>query len=144
MRRTGERRAPVERRDEAWLSHVDDVEDDEAAVPIAGIEPVALAQRMMAAVRGALPARLLAAADPLSGHPPTANLARVRRVAEVEDHHDVAAIALHRGRDIGVASVEIEAMDAHAIGLPACNLARVRRLRHVIDAKPTAKIFGRR
>src|SRR5215469_17835452 len=113
MRRTGERRAPVERRDEAWLSHVDDVEDDEAAVPIAGIEPVALAQRMMAAVRRALPVRLLAAGGPLSRHPPTADLAGVRRVPEVEDHHDIAAIALDRRRDIGVAPVEIEAMDPH-------------------------------
>jgi hypothetical protein len=80
----------------------------------------------------------------LSGHPPAADLARVRRVAEVEDHHDVAAIALHRGRDIGVAPVEIEAMDAHAVGLPAGDLARARRLRHVIDAEPAAKIFGAR
>src|SRR6516165_8466477 len=38
-------------------------------------------QRKMAPVRRALPARLLAAAGPLSGHPPAANLARVRWVA---------------------------------------------------------------
>src|SRR5947208_9049203 len=101
MRRTGEWRAPVERGDEAWLCHVGDVEDDEAAVPIAGIEPLALAQRMMAAVRGARPSGLFAAGSPLSGHPPAADLARTRRVAKVEDHHDVAAIALHRRRDIG-------------------------------------------
>src|SRR5437016_4088487 len=83
--------------DLARPARLGDVEDDEAAVPIAGIEPVALAQWMMAAVRRALPTRLLAAAGPLSGHPPAADLARVRRVAEVEDHHDVAAIARDRG-----------------------------------------------
>jgi hypothetical protein len=36
---------------------------------------------------------------------------RTHRQREVEDHHDVAATALHRGRDMGVAPVEIEAMD---------------------------------
>jgi hypothetical protein len=144
MRRTGEGRAPVERRDEPRLGHVGDIENDEAAVPIADIEPVALAQRMMAAVRRALPARLFAAGGPLSGHPPAADLARVRWLAEVEDHHDVAAIARNRGRDISVAPVEIEAMDAHAIGLPAGDLARVLRPGHVMDAEPAAKIVGRR
>src|ERR1700722_7683219 len=113
-------------------------------MPIADIEAVALAQRMMAAVRRALPARLLAAAGPLSGHPPAPDLARVRGVAEVEDHQDVAAIALDRRRDIGVEAVEIEAMDARAIGLPARDLTRARRFRHVIDAEPAVKIFRRR
>src|SRR5580698_796322 len=103
MGRTGEWRTPVERGDEARLRHVGDIEDDKAAVPIADVEPVALAQRMMAAVRRALPARLLAAGGPLSGHPPAADLARMRGIAEVEDHDDVAAIALHRGRDVSVA-----------------------------------------
>src|ERR1700676_3772114 len=102
-------------------------------MPIADIEPVAPAQRMMAAMRRALPARLLAAAGPLSGHPPAPDLARLRGVAEVEDHHDVAAIALDRRRDIGVAAVEIEAMDARTVGLPAGDLARACRCGHVID-----------
>src|SRR5438034_1353529 len=48
----------------------------------------------MAAVGAALPARRLAARDPLARHPPAPDFFRLRRVLEVEDHHDVAAIAV--------------------------------------------------
>jgi len=74
---------------------------------------------------------------------PTRLLPGVHPVAEVEDHHDAAALALHRGRDTGVAPVEIEAMGALAVGLPAGD-SRGFAGRHVIDAEPTTKIFGRR
>src|SRR5690348_12691143 len=43
MRRTSERRAPVEARDPLRLRHVVDVEDMEAALPIARVKAIALA-----------------------------------------------------------------------------------------------------
>src|SRR5206468_11738910 len=54
----------------------------------------AATDRVMAAVGAALPARRLAAGDPLARHPPAPDFIRLRRVLEVEDHHDVAAIAV--------------------------------------------------
>ena len=56
------------------LADIVDVEDDEAAVPVADVEAIADPHRVMAAMRGALPGRLLAAGRPLPGHPPAADL----------------------------------------------------------------------
>src|SRR5216683_5776084 len=87
-------RAPVEPADKFRMADVVDVEDHEAAMPVAGIEPVAAAQRVMAAMAAALPALALAAFRPLSRHPPAGDRLGVRRVGEVEDHDDVADKAI--------------------------------------------------
>ena len=145
----GKRRAPVEPGDELGFAHVLDVEDDEPAVPVAGVEPVAGAQRVMALVRGAFPGRLLAARDPLPRHPPAADFLGLRRILQVEDHHDVADIAVHRRRDVGIAAVEVEAMHAARIvrpgrvgRLPVRDQFRLCRVRHVVDAEPAVKTLG--
>ncbi len=88
------------------------LQDNEAAVPIAHIEPIADAHRMMAAVRGAFPGRLLATRGPLARHPPAANLLRLGRLLEVDDGDDVAEIAVELGRAINVAAVEGETVHA--------------------------------
>ena len=105
--RAGERRTPVQARHKFRLAHILDVENHEAAVPVAGIEPVAETQRMMAAMRAAFPGRLFAAGSPLSRHPPAADFFGFRLVFQIENHHDVAEITVYRGRDIGVTTVEI-------------------------------------
>ena len=95
--------------DQLRLRHVGDVEDEEAVVPVADIEAVAEAQRMVAARRYPVaPGVLLAARLPLAGDPPAPDLLRLRRIGEIEDHHDVADIALGGRRDVGVAAVEID------------------------------------
>src|SRR5207249_12183735 len=80
--------------DEARLRHILDVQDDEPAVPVRVVEPVAAADRMMAAVEAAFPVRGLTARDPLARHPPPSDLLGLRGIGEIEGHHDVAAIAL--------------------------------------------------
>src|SRR5882724_5836867 len=132
VRRRAERWAPVETGHEARLAHVLDVEDDEAAVPVRDVEPVAEADRMVAAVRAALPGRRLAAGDPLAGHPPAADLLRVRRIVQVEDADDVAAIT----------AVEGEAVDT--LALPERDLARLVGTRDVEDAEAAAEAGARR
>src|SRR5262249_61763539 len=114
-----------------------DVEDHEAAVPVAHVEPVALANRVMAAVVPSRPRRCLAPRRPLPRHPPAPDLQWPRRVGEVEDHDDVADVSLHLRREIPIATVEGEAVDAGAAALPERDLARARRVRHVVDPEAT-------
>ena len=58
-------------------------------------EAVAHAERMMAAWRWPIVPRIrLATGFPLSGDPPARHFLRARRIGEIEDHHDVADIAL--------------------------------------------------
>src|SRR5262249_18816732 len=123
--RTRERRAPVEPGHELGLAHILDVEDHESALPVAGIETVAHPQRGMAAVRGPLPARRLAAGDPLPPHPPAPAPLRPCRLLQFKNAEEVALIAFERGRAIEIAAVEIVAVHAGAGGLPARDLARL-------------------
>src|SRR5207247_9663038 len=92
----------------------------------------------MAAVGAALPARRLAARDPLARHPPAPDFFRLRRVLEVEDHHDVAAIAVEIGGEIRVASVEGEAMEA--LPLDEGDLAWARGVTHVPDTEAATNV----
>ena len=128
-------RAPVEPGDEARLAHVLDVEDHEAAVPVAHVEPVARADRVVAAVVAPRPGRRLPASGPLPRHPPAPDLLRPRRIVQIEDHHDVADVAVHLGGDVGVAPVEGEAVHARAAALPERDLARPARVGDVVDAR---------
>src|SRR5712671_5506358 len=123
--RAREWRAPVEAGDELGLGHVIDVEDDETALPVAGVEAIAEPQRVMAAVHGALPARRLAARDPLPRHPPAPDLLRMRRILQIEDAHDVADVTFEGRRAVEIAAVEVEAVHAGAARLPARDLARL-------------------
>jgi hypothetical protein len=97
----------------------------------------------MAAVHGALPARRLAARQPLPRHPPAPNLLRACRVLQVEDTHDVADVALEGRRAVEIAAVEVEAVHAGAAGLPARDLARLRRIAHIIDPESAAPVRRR-
>src|SRR5437899_11800437 len=104
VRRRGKRRTPVEPGDEPRRRRVLDVEDDEASVPVAHVEPGAEADRVVAAVRAARPGRRLTARDPLARHPPAADLPGPARVLEVEDHHDVPDVAVELRRGVRLAS----------------------------------------
>src|SRR4029450_4228804 len=96
--------------------------------------------RVVAARRSpVLPRISLAARFPLAGNPPAPDLFRLRRVLEVEDHADIADIALGGRRDIGVAAVEIVAMHPLSVGAPFGDELWRGRLRHVIDAEPAAE-----
>ena len=69
-------RAPVKHTHCFRLAHVGDIDDGETAVPVTDVKPIASSYRMMAAVVGAVPRGLLAAGQPLSGHPPAAHFFR--------------------------------------------------------------------
>src|SRR5713226_8225658 len=84
---------------------------------------------------------MLAACGPLAGRPPSPDLARMSRVDEVENHHDVAGVTLDRRRDVSVAAVEGEAMAATVGGLPFRDELGRRRIRNVVDTQAAAK-FG--
>src|SRR3954465_15721373 len=135
VRGPAERWTPVEVSDQLRLGHVADVEDDAAAVPVADIQPIAAPDRMVAAVVLRLPAGCLAAGRPLPFHPPAADLLRLCRVPEVEDHDDGADIALLLCGDVGVAAVEGETVHARPGALPMADVARPVRPADVEDAQ---------
>src|SRR5262249_17859334 len=138
MGRPGKRRRPVEARDELRSAQVLNVENDEPAVPVAHIEPIALAHGMVAAMCRALPARSLAAGCPLSRHPPLADEPGPRRILEVDNADDVAEIAVHFRRAVDVAPVEGEAM--HAAAGEARDVFRVGWAADVVDLEAAAKV----
>src|SRR5262249_62367037 len=94
MGRPGKRRRPVEAGHELWPAQIRDVENHEPAVPITDVEPIAVADGMMAAMRRAFPPRRLAAGPPLPRPPPFAHALGARRILEVDDADDVAKIAI--------------------------------------------------
>src|SRR5206468_2350917 len=82
-------------------------------MPVADIETIAHAQRMVATRRRPIfPGIRLAAGLPLAGNPPPGDLDRLGRIGEVQDHYDVAHAALRGRRDVGIAAIEIIAVDA--------------------------------
>ena len=58
--------------------------------------------------------RLLAACRPLAWHMPATDFFGLGRIFHVEYDYDVADVAIHRRRDVGVAAVEIVAVHAAA------------------------------
>src|SRR3974390_959247 len=122
VRRPAEWRAPVEAGNLPGVADVADVQDYAAAIPVADIEPVTAADRVMAAMPATTPAWRLTARGPLPGHPPAANLPRMRRIGQIENHDDVADIAFDFRRDVGVASVEGEPVHAHPAATPLADL----------------------
>ena len=121
--------------------HVGDVEDEQPVMPVADIEAIAHAQRMMAARRDPIvPGIGLAAGLPLARDPPAPDLARTGRIGEIEDHHDVADIAFRRRRQVGVAAVEIVAMHAASGSAPFGDRLRIARARDVVDRDPAAEL----
>src|SRR6266566_1589671 len=126
MRRTGVGRAPVEYAQCSGFTHVRDIDDGKAAEPVTYIKPVVLSNRMMATVIGAMPGRFLSAGHPLARHPPTADFLRLLRVLYVQDQCNVADVAFHVGREIGVAPVEGKSVHAFGGSLEKSDLARLR------------------
>src|SRR5262249_20281547 len=70
VRRPRKGRPQINPRDNFWLLHFVNPENNDPAVPVTGIQTVADPYRMMAAMGSAFPARLLAPGNPLPGHPP--------------------------------------------------------------------------
>src|SRR5918996_1330868 len=64
-----------------------------AAMPAAGVEAIADAQRVMEPVLSAGPRRLLSAREMLTGDPPLRDFLRFRGIANVVDHENVADVA---------------------------------------------------
>ena len=110
-------------------------------MPVADIEALAHAQRMMT-TRGdtIVPWIGLAAGFPLTGDPPSPDLARAGGIGEIQDHHDIADVALDGRRDVGVASVEIEAVHAAAGRAPFADQLRIARPRDVVDRDSSAEL----
>ena len=116
----------------------------ESVVPIADIKPIAVAQRMVTARwHPIVPRIFLATGLPLTRHPPTAYLDRLCRIGEIENHNDVADIALDRRRDIGVSAVKIETMHTAADCPPFGDQSRIGRIRNVVNVDTAAKLVRR-
>src|SRR5690242_19582820 len=107
----------------------------------AGEELIAEAQRVVQAMAPALPGRLLAARGVLARHPPARDLRRLRRSADGVDDEDIADVALHLGRDVGVVLVHVEAVDAAAPGLLMFDELRLRAIGHIVELE-TAMLVG--
>ena len=88
---------------------------------------------MMQPVPPARPGRRLAGGDVLPGHPPARDFLRLPRIAHIVDHENVADIALHLGRDVGVTLVHVEAVHADPAGLLIRDQLRLRGVGDVVD-----------
>ena len=110
-------------------------------VPVADIEAIAHAQWMVATRRGpVVPGIRFCPSLPLTRDPPPPHLDRTSGIGEIEDHHDVADIALDRRRDIGVASVEIEAMHAATGRAPFRDQLGSAWARNIVNRNPAAEL----
>jgi hypothetical protein len=77
-------------------------------------------------------------------HPPAPDLDRLRRIADVVDHQDVADKSFHLGRHIGVVLVDIEAMHALPMRLHESDELRIGLVLDVIDVKAARRIVAQR
>src|SRR5687768_2327836 len=108
MRRARIRRAPIQGADRFWLAHVRDIDDRETGVPVADVESIISANRVMAAGVRTSPSRGFAAGCPLTPHPPAADLFGSFRILQIQNHRDVSVITFNSRRDIGITAVERE------------------------------------
>ena len=96
---------------------------------------------MMTTRRGPIVPRIrFSSGLPLPGHPPAPDLDRASGIGEIEDHHDVADIALGRRRQISVAAIEIVAVHTAAGGAPLGDQLRRAGARDVIDCDAPAEL----
>ncbi len=138
VRRPGKWRAPIEAGDEFRPAHILDVEDNEAAVPVAHVETVADPHRVVAAMVRSLPGRLFTAGGPLSRHPPAPDFFRAPGILKIDDRDDVAEIALDLRGSVHIAPVEGKAV--HAARLPRADVARRRRPSDIEDLEAAPEI----
>src|SRR5919108_746380 len=131
-------RAPVQSRNEFRLADIVDAEDHEAAVPVARVQAIASPHWMVTAMRGSFPGRLLAAGDPLSGHPPAADLFRARWILKVDDRNHIADIAVEFRGAVHVSTVEREPV--HPACGPGGNARRLRWIAHIEYLEPALEI----
>src|SRR6516162_275245 len=110
-------------------------------MPVADIEAIAHAQRMMTTRRGGVVPRIgFSPSLPLARDPPAPDLDRAGGIGEIEDHHDVADIALGRRRQVGVAAIEIVAVHTAAGRAPLGDQLRRAGARDVIDPDAPAEL----
>ena len=88
----------------------------------------------------ARPGRLLAAGEVLARHPPARHFLGLRRVADVVDHQDVADVAFHLGRDVGVVLVHVEAVHAAAVGAVMRDQLRLAAVGDVVELEAAFSI----
>src|SRR5712691_11465715 len=114
------------------MSDVGDVEDDQARFSVGEIDERAFDVRRT--VQRDLALRLLTARHVLPRHPPAAGFDGLRRIADIDDHVDVAAVAGHARREMHVAPARIKiAMRAGAAGLVLAEALRPRRIGEAPD-----------
>jgi len=96
---------------------------------------------MMTTRRGPIVPRIrFSSGLPLPGHPPAPDLDRASGIGEIEDHHDVADIALGRRRQISVAAIEIVAVHTAAGGAPLGDQLRRAGARDIVDRDASAEL----
>ena len=130
---TEERGREPELADELGMGDVGDVEDDQARLPVGEVGERTFHVRRP--VQRDVALRFLAARHVLPRHPPAAGLDRLRRVSDVHDHVDVAAVARHSRGQMHIASARIEvAVRAGPSGLVLPEALRPHRVqRHGLD-----------
>ena len=65
----------------------------------------------------------------------------MRRILEIEDHHDAPGVALDRRRNVRIAPVERKAMDALAGRRPIREQFGFGGVRDVVDAQPAGEVL---
>ena len=122
------------------LADVLDVDDRHAPVPQARPEFVPIAQRVVQPGPAPGPGGGFAAGGVLPGYPPARDFLGPAGVAYIVDDQDVADVAGHFGRNIGVVLVHVEAVHAYAAGLLVDQQAGPGLVRDVVDLEAAAVV----
>src|SRR6185436_20492441 len=129
--------APVEGADRFRHIQIRDVDDGKTAVPITDVEAITAANRMMAARRRTMPRCRFASGSPLPRHPPAHDLFRFFGIFHIQHHGDVAVVPFYGWRNVGVAVIEGEAVNALTGGLVEIDFARLGAIRDVEHFEPS-------
>ena len=125
VRRMRKRRAGIGVRQRFRPRHVGNVEDEQAVMPVADIEAVTQAQRMMAARRHPVAPRIwFSAGLPLTGNPPSAGLDRIRQIDGGRGSSRCCRRSRRRSATYRHSGRRIVAMHAAACGEPLADQFR--------------------
>src|SRR5438445_358321 len=80
------------------------------------------------------------ALPPLARNPPAPNFYWARWIGKIKDHDDIPDVAVDCRRDVGISSIEVEAVHPSPAGLPARHEFRLCRTRHIVNVDAATAI----
>ena len=98
------------------LADIVDINNAHAAMPAAREQTVAQTHGVVQAVLAPRPGGFFAPREVLAGDVPARHFLRLGGVFQIIDNENVANVAGHLGRDVGVLVIHVEAVHAATVG----------------------------